>query len=349
MQLAVQAATGGSREASLSALLTLQRQLSYESSALNARLSRVVTKLFTRVIKAEDADKAPWKSVDMTSLVRALDSHFVECIEKEAGTSGFESDSIQSCRKMAVSLVESICKAIGGVAIMEEMNRAGLDPLLSPLGDVIKDSFPAEDPPTAHIPAMRPQTPSRGVASLVSALGSVQSQSERDTALRALKTYTAEYGDEDLNLHLEQVSPAFRNFILEQLSLQGTAEDEGESIGNSSMAERLRNLRSRLNAKEGHAAVAVSSSTSRLVAPSPSRIVESTARSDSSADTGAVSLASANVPSRQSLRERLAAAQENRKNSLIAPETSSTSGSRAAALRARLQAVKQQAMQSSGE
>ena len=41
-KLAVQAATGGSREASTIALMTLQRQLSFEGSFQNARLARVV-------------------------------------------------------------------------------------------------------------------------------------------------------------------------------------------------------------------------------------------------------------------------------------------------------------------
>jgi hypothetical protein len=351
-KLAVQAATGGSREASLSSLMTLQRQLSFEPTALNARLSRVVAKLFARVLKSEDADSAPWKSVDIDCIVRALDSHFTDCEEKEIGAAAAERDSIQSCKTMAVALVESLTKGAGIGKIKAAMARGKIDPSLSPLGKILKDFSPLDDPDkTTQLPSTnshRPQTPSRGVASLVTALGSAQSQSERDRALRALRHYTAEYGEEDLNLHLEQVSPVFRNFILEQLSLRGTTEDENESVGSTSMAERLRNLRSRLHAKEGQTGVSYDSqqlppTSTRLIPPSPSRASALPSQSDVSVDTAAVSTTSTSASSHQSLRERLAAAQENRKNSVVVPETSSTSGSRAAALRARLQAVKQQA------
>ena len=60
-QLAVQAATSATRHSSLLSLMTLQHQLSRESpesaedEAFTSRLSRVVSKLFTRVIRAEEA------------------------------------------------------------------------------------------------------------------------------------------------------------------------------------------------------------------------------------------------------------------------------------------------------
>lgn len=296
-----------------------------------------------RVIKAEDVDVSPWTSVALDVVSRTLNDHFAACDEREADTAVFDRDSIQSCRKMAVALVESVTKATGGTAIREAMTQAEIDPTSSPLGSVVNDSLPSESQRTTKpIPPARPQTPSRGVATLVSALGSAQSQSERETALQALRQYTADYGDEDLHLHLEQVSPTFRNFILEQLSPQGNTEDENESVGSSSMAERLRNLRSRLQDEK-------LPPSGRLVPPSPSRVRAPASHSDASVDTGAVSTSSTSATSRQSLRERLAAAQASRSNSIVAPETASTSGSRAAALRARLQAVKQQSLQSTAK
>ena len=63
--------------------MNLQRELSFDTSALNARLSRVVTKLFTRVIKAEDAENAPWSSVDAGNLLESLNTHFAACSDKE--------------------------------------------------------------------------------------------------------------------------------------------------------------------------------------------------------------------------------------------------------------------------
>ena len=230
--------------------------------------------------------------------------------------------------------------------IRDVMRRAGVDPLSSALGEVLLEYASVDGAHNATYQSDGRRT--KGVPSLVSALGSAQSDDEKETALRALRDYIATHGDNELNAHLEQVSPAFRNFILEQLSerlvFETAEKDEYESTA-STMAERLRNLRSRLHSNEAHSAAP----TSELVARSVSKIPEvnsSSVIASSSQSVGTTSASSAS--SRQSLRERLAAAQENRKNSAVQPEMTSTSGSaRAAALRARLQAVKQQAINSS--
>lgn len=351
-KLAVQAATGGSRVASLNALLTLQHQLFFEESALNARLSRVVTKLFARVIKAEDTEKLPWASVDKVEVLKALDSHFAAFNDRKESAHLPGEHALVACERMAKMLVESMAKTLGGALMQEILIQAGIDVLCSPLCGILTQCTPAEDPQKQS--PMNSPMPCRGVATLVSSLGGAQTQLERDAALLALRQYTSEFGDQDLNLHLEQVSPVFRNFILEQLS----KEDQSEATGNSAMAERLRNLRSRLHAKD-QTSVSTLIATKELAIPATSRSCiappstlkftgppGSNAAATAASDTASLPMKSS-VGSSQSLRERLAAAQESRKNSFVAPETTSTSGSRAAALRARLQAVKQQAMESS--
>ena len=307
----------------------------------------MITKLFARVIKAEDATKTPWQSVDMAAILISLSMHFDACDrqEKDVDLGLLDRESHEACLRMAQTLVESIVSSPVGSSIRDVMTEAGIDPTRSPLGLVVNHYLPV----VVMESQQRPQTPAKGVAILVSALGSAQSESERSQALEDLREYIQRHGDSDLNAHLEQISPAFRNFIVEQLSHGDSAtpeKDENESMGNNAMAERLRNLRERLNEKNVDASASPKSQSSRLGPPSPSRGYAtdvSTSSAPSSSGRTVVTVSS------QSLRERLAAAQENRRTSLVAPESNSTSGSRAAALRARLQAVKQQAMVSSNK
>jgi hypothetical protein len=306
----------------------------------------VISKLFARVIKAEDATKTPWQSVDMFAILLSLNGHFTACErqEEDVGLGLSDGESVESCFKMAQTLVESIVQSPDvGPAIRQNMAGAGIDLTSSPLWFVVKNYIPVE------ISETHPQTPAKGVAVLVSALGSAQSEIERSQALDDLRDYIKSHGDQDLNAHLEQISPAFRNFILDQLAgSHGESEtpekDENESMGNNTMAERLRNLRERLSEKNVGASESPQSQGSGLVPPSSSLGYSS---DFSTATAPSVTVKTVATTSSQSLRERLEAAQATRKSSLVAPETTSTSGSRAAALRARLQAVKQQAQQSS--
>lgn len=329
-KLAVQAATGGNREFSLDALLNLQRDLSLESDS-NARLARVVTKLFTRVIKAEDSEISPWKNTDLSAVVVALNKHLEVCAEKEKAANGSELDAAISCKNMANLLVESILKTDpGGIRTRNAMTHAGIS---EPLESLVTEYAPSD---AITFRAPRPQTPSRGVASLVSALGGAQSEADRQRSLMALREYISSYGDADLNTHLEHVSPQFRSFILDQLSSDHRhAEAHSYESAAESMAERLKTLRSRLNSEQA-------SETSNI----PPR-THSAARSYDDSVAVAASTDSASVSSHsttntsQSLRARLQAAQKNRASSIVQPEITSSTGSRAAALRARLQSLKQ--------
>lgn len=325
------------------ALMTLQRQHSFTGSLLNARLSRVVTKLFARVLKAEDANKNPWENTDLRIILVALNNHFEACNEHEEVAAASDLDAIGACSKVGKSLVESLVKAYpGATAIREVMKRTGIHPVSSALGIVLMEYAPVDDEShSSHHSPPRPATPSKGVGALVSALGSAQSEDEREISLRDLRQYISEHGDSEFHAHLEEISPAFRNFILEQLKEVAAVTERVENESNASnMAERLRNLRSRLPSN------AAPKPQSRLPAPSPPKVsANSTAAASSSHSVDTASVSSRSETSRQSLQERLAAVQQNRKNTLVQAETTSTAGSRAAALRARLQATKQKAME----
>jgi hypothetical protein len=85
LQLAVQAATGSPRDVSIEALLALQLQLctvgneTAADAAFNRRLSRIVTKLFAKVLKAEAASARPFSAnnIDVEAIICALDDMLI--------------------------------------------------------------------------------------------------------------------------------------------------------------------------------------------------------------------------------------------------------------------------------
>ncbi|KAL3910604.1 MAG: hypothetical protein SGILL_007628, partial [Bacillariaceae sp.] len=157
--------------------------------------------------------------------------------------------------------------------------------------------------------------------------------SERDEAVNALKEYKKLNGDTELNKHLENVSGTFRDFLLEQLSDE-TKPPSSPKASNHSMSERLKLFRSKLGPKD---ATATPSSANGIDASKPISTESTTATAKTSANA---------------FRERLAAANEKRAVSTsltssgsgqpVSAAPPSSPGSRAAALRARLQAVKMQ-------
>lgn len=377
--------------------MTLQHQLSRETNesaedqAFRSRLSRVVSKLFTRVIKAEEAAADPFNAsqIDLEALVCWMDDLLVACDEMAAETGD---GSEEPCRAMVNTLVEAIVRAHGGTEyIQKHLDAVGIDRHSSALGLVIEpyetttlvysDEDPqelqtaqyAEKSRTVSQEASKPATllgkkgPSKDVASLVSALVSAPVGPAREAALDALRNFKAMHGDAELNAHLAQVSSTFRAFIEEQLGEDDESADKVAS--DASMSDRLRNLRSRLQATE----VAVQSAVEDIPAaaeesqdveetdaaieepepqqqssriPSPSKIPNPTPRRTTRlARPSPSKLApptSSRLPSSssQTLRERLAVAQESRKGGSAGASGINTSMGRAAALRARLEAVK---------
>jgi hypothetical protein len=357
LQLAVQAATGATRHFSFEALITLQQQLCLnaegsEDALFNSRLSRVVAKLFARVVKAEAATYEPFSSsnVDMEAVICFLEDTLVAC--ERAEEEDKPQDGIAATRNLAKLLVTAILKARGETASMRtQMDDLEIDPASSALGKLLASC--AMDLGLASSPARA--SSSRDVAALVSAVGNTPQGPERDAAIEALKRYKATHGYEALKNHLQDVSPAFRAFIVEQLS-DDTSKDTPETSGTSSMSERIKNLRSKLNATEAVVQSAVDrvdstdspplqttkSPDSGVAPPSPSKLP-----TDGSNEGAQPTTASSSV---RAFRERLAAAQDKitavpSPESKVIDQPTVSAGSRAATLRARLQAVKKQSEQ----
>jgi hypothetical protein len=353
-KLAVQAATGATRANSLIALIRLQEQLSLNADAgetqlFNSRLSRIVTKLTSRVIKAEEGMATPYdpSTVDMETVICCLDDTLVASgkSEKEGNLEGSA-----ATKNLAKLVIMSVLKVRGEVkTFLQAMEDLEIDPSSSSLGALVTAC--ATELGMTSVVNMGKSLDRPDVATLVSSVGSATEEFDREQAVLALKQYIEKYGDSDLKDHLENVSAAFRDFILEQLSER--LKPELPKVSNNSMSERIKSLRSKLNATEAVIQSTVSSSsirpqTDNVSSTDGGTVSSQTNKPETKEENGVFSPNTQPQASLQAFRDRLAAAQEKRSTAggslgevaSSVPETSA--GSRAAALRARLQAVKLQ-------
>jgi len=288
-------------------------------------------------VKAEESSPEPFSTtnVDMEAVICFLEDVLVACDEAVEGM--IAQDAIATTRNLAKVLVAAILKTRGEAeSFRQQMGQLEIDSISSALGQLVASC--ASDlglSNTANV--SRDSTCSKDVATLVSAVGEAPMGAEREAAVAALREYKLEHGDEELNNHLKEVSAAFRAFILEQLSGASKAAFQERAMTNS-MSERIKSIRSKLNATEAVVQSAVDREDS-------SSFLSASTGSGSAADTSSASSSNA-----KGFRERLAAAQDKRVSSNTSvtkeiPESTTTTGSRAAALRARLQAVKRQAEQ----
>jgi hypothetical protein len=347
-------------------------------------MSRVVTKLFARVIRAEEGVAPAYSpgDVDMESLICIMDDTLVACDRAEEENVTILPDAIESCREMTKSLVESIVKTYDGPdGLYEQMDDLGIDSVTSELGKLIASCTGPLQQDSSRSPDTVPPRPRSdantgpSVSVLVSSFVNAKESEERDNALDALRRYKKEHGESDLKAHLDQVSPAFRAFLEEQLgALKEDESPEKPSLEKAgSMSQRLRSLRSRLEGKELQVQTEITETTSSAHAassPSPSlslvshaaassHVVDRTAPSptSSSSQRAASPRRSSGIPSPSlrssrltqpspsrlpqptTFRERLAASGSAQAPSPTAGDSPDASH-RAAALRARLEAIR---------
>lgn len=336
------------------ALLALQQQLASKKGddPFRSRLSRVIVKLFNRVVKAEEGSDAPYipSRVDIESLVCAMEDA-LETVSK-SGKECTSSEIGEAFSDMVHSLVQSIINFKGQSFLLEYLEALGIDPDSSALGRSIRFII-FQALPLSTESKQPAQRASRDVASLVSALGNAPEGSQRQVALNALLSFMKTYGDEELNAHLKQVSSAFRSFIEDQIREHNSPSKVSDHEPNSiNMSDRLQSLRSRLQATELALQSTVDDSQIILercmsqdasegkVSESPSEVTSQMERSSKLLQPSPSRVAFAtNSISSQTLQERLAMAQENRKGGFSSSDVGTSMG-RAAALRARLEAVK---------
>lgn len=320
-------------------------------AAFKGRLSRIATKLFGKVIKTEESTITPYSSPDMD--FEAL----LYTMEDMLATAPSGAPRHREARDMAASLMTSILKFRSAADVRALIWELGMSPSDDGVLSVVmgldfhssSEGGNEESKPLSRgLPSV--SVPSRDVAHLVSAIGSAPEGPLRSAAIDELRRYRDKHGDDDLTSHLDNVSETFSEYIWEQLDLPvgSPSKSVSRDTFNMPMSARIRDLRSRLSVAEvaapevGHLPPERPNPTvtpTRI--PTPSRIPKGGA-ANSHPSTSALSL-----------RERLAAAAQA--SGLKATEqVEATSddlhplvqSSQAAALRARLQAVKRQSQSS---
>lgn len=361
----MQAATGAARHVAFQSLMTLQQQLaldtaetSEEQEAFNARLARVISKLFARVIKAEESMAEPYDldAFDIEATLCSMEDFLCACCDAEQRAES--TPIIAVCHDLMAQLTSSLLQSHSYTTLLALIEDLGIDTASSRLAVLIADPGESDKAQKVATTASRvavsevaQPSSSKGVGPLVAALGSAKDLPEREAALAALREYMDLHGNDELEAHLQEVSSPFRSYIEDQLATApATSPSDSDRETATAMSARLRSIRSRLEATELAVKSAVQEPASEPM--SPTRI-ESPAKPASPARR--VSRLSQPTPSKlvppsqsklplqsssQTLRERLAASRPT-----SAPDTSAGSAvssmNRAAALRARLEAVKQ--------
>jgi len=313
-KLAIQASIGSERSTSFQALMSLQLQLCTTTllekrkgtgdNGFFSRLSRIVTKLFDRVLKAEEGAVSPFSEdqVDLEALLCTLEDVLTSsknvCNQENIANSASNMDeSMEPCHNMAKTFMLSVLNARGGYrgaeAISDIIEDLGINAAGDSQAETLLRSCEAElRGETAHTPSATfsarkvvaratensmdyaggvegRDNKSTVLAQLVSDVGKAEEGQERKEALVALRSFVTSNNDIDINSHLAHVSAPFRAYILEQLKTVPEKKSEQNRSGDSSddettnaadftvlstrtqeMSERIRLLRSKLNATE---------------------------------------------------------------------------------------------------
>lgn len=359
------------------------------------RMSRIITKLFSRVLKAEGNESNPFSSEDfdleavfgtletVLSKSQPSGSFSVSIFSETSDITDLDSmagDKMAPCRNMGNTFMMEVLKAkhaqnratdvkfaIRKIGNLRETctgrlftsccSELGLDALVSPQKESPNKDTSSQDYDADHL------------SELIFAVGNAEEDEDRVDALEDLREFMDQHPDIDLESHLSGLSDSFRKFIIQQMkspfrrpmrlssrsllsglssapgtvksasirtastsSTSNTSESNRETM---SMSEKLRYLKSKINAAEETAQSVIESGTSKdMNMPVPPNENMSSPSTNFS-----------------TLRKRLAAASEKRSQTL-SPETpnnqhhtyESTTVGNAANLRARLETVKRMSL-----
>ena len=338
-KLAIQAAGESSRHISLQSLLSIQKQLCEASISetvqptdiadMNPRMSRIITKLFARVVKAEESLTNAYfrNGVDVESIFLSFTTVFL------MKSTDLQYEHYVPCQNMVRVLVLSILKA---AKLQNDIPR---------LNEIV-DNLPTESEKIAIFELMKTCSAELGIdlsyrktsyhiientgdmnhdkiilPQLVSKVGGAENDSERRQAVEKLRAHVSNFGYNDLLSHLDTVSSTFKDYILDQLKANDSrtsVSDQGNNtngtIENSkeiTMSEKLRYLKSKLHATEAvvHSAFNANSDESNILNSTGN--VEST-KSTSRYQSSAIKRESSNDKTISSIREKLANAHQQR-------------------------------------
>jgi len=293
-KLAIQSAISCQRNVSLQALMSLQIQYCMSSvngrhdTQHNTRMSRIATKLFARVIKAEEDSSLAFdeSSVDMEAIFCSMEDILVSSnrvLTNEAGDDTVR-ELMQPCFDVARKLTSSVLKANESRErnfedLMGIVSDLGIDPEESYLGrtfisvysEQTGNAFPSNNSVatsgpgsrstqfkashqsnTGSVKAISRTSEEEIIAELINKVAKGEGQAE---AICQLKKLILEKGL-DINPHLTHLSAAFREHIKKQIQRSGVDNTSSSSSSTNEdqrslpIKEQLKQLKSKINATE---------------------------------------------------------------------------------------------------
>jgi hypothetical protein len=248
-QLAIQASYGASRYISLQTLISLQLKLcssaeltfdQNDTKTTSHRMSRIVTKLLARVLKAEMNEIVPFsmKEAHWTNLLGAIEEVLKKCNSLSLQPSGADSsrisdldsyngDHMAPCKDAASTFVHHVLttknkqgklmelrnilekagcgeSSYTGKMFSASCKTIGISPLFGPSG------IPQ------HYPIAKTYDDDY-LSELIFAVGGAEDDNDRVDAMDDLREYVDAHKDIDIQSHLSGVSGHFRKYILDQL------------------------------------------------------------------------------------------------------------------------------------
>merc|ERR1740136_50149 len=249
-KLAIQATYGAKRHISLQSLLSLQLQFclaaiedgiaATDASNIHNRMSRIVTKLFSRVIKAEEGEPAPFsgKDIDLTSLIVSMEK-LLSKTRSMVGTNGPTSntggiiDSDFMCDNRMTPLLTM------GRTFMVHLLKSKVGPdKVEEVKDIINSLNLPEDSLTGRLFSsccselgvdkqigngqnQRDQNESTDedkLSELIFAVGRAEEEEARMYAFDDLREFMKQHERINIESHLSTLSAPFRKFIVDELN-----------------------------------------------------------------------------------------------------------------------------------
>ena len=329
-----------------------------DTSNINNRMSRIITKLFTRLIKAEEREALPFcgDRLDIEALLCVLEDKLVECdsLRSQKYDTSDISYKLKPSTSMGRMLIMHLLKAkssqgqSGKLKLMiDESNLINVETLFKSC--CLELGLDVSLNVKNQTKKMLDNDINDELSALIFAIGGASEDVERKKALNKLRDFVAQHEKViDLECHLSSLSGPFQSYILDQLRLplelnNGLGICEESSIDNDdntkvSMSDKLRALKSKISAAEKTAqSIIVPEAKEINYYNSDLSISSKGTHTTTDQDLSSISKKGTNV---LSLRERLAGL--NQKSSIKNVKTSQRfeAGSGAAALRARLQSVR---------
>jgi hypothetical protein len=195
-------------------------------------MSRIISKLFSRVIKAEESEISPFSrnDFDLSSVLKLIEHSLSKCKDiNDAGSGVFHELPSFDTSNMAplITLIDTFVHQM----LRAKYQQGKLNDFLNTLdisglgrgsltGKILDDGCQKLGIGPIYDPQTRPNTKSYDVdylSELIFTIGGAQDGQERFDAMTDLRDYLDAHKDIDIETHLSGVSSPFRKYILDQL------------------------------------------------------------------------------------------------------------------------------------